>query len=155
MPEIITSLLLSILLQVRSMGNHANGNKWVMSFCSIAWYYGDSNFIIHSNSLHIQTQRMWLLLYLIQILVWLVVLIRILKWLVVKGYSFLWSVCSCKTSPLTPIQFTQVKCMIYAFNTPYLHFCLSFTPSTLNPGALSPKTSRLVTLTTPSLTSTQ
>ena len=56
---------------------------------------------------------------------WLVVLIRILKWLVVKGYSFLWTACSCKASPLTHIQFTQVKCMLNAFNAPYLHFCLS------------------------------
>lgn len=39
------SLLLSVLLEVHSMSNNPNGNKWV--FPGIAWYYGDS--VYHTN----------------------------------------------------------------------------------------------------------
>ena len=40
LPENITSLLPSVLLRVRSVGNNAKGNKRVMFFSAIAWYYG-------------------------------------------------------------------------------------------------------------------
>ena len=46
----ITSLLLSILLQVRSTSNNANGNKRVIFFSGRTWYmyYGDNDFIIRT-----------------------------------------------------------------------------------------------------------
>ena len=44
----ITSLLPSVLLRVRSMSNNANGNKRVIFFSGIAWYYGDNDFIIQT-----------------------------------------------------------------------------------------------------------
>ena len=44
MQENITSILSSVLLQVYSMSNNANGNKWVMFFSGTAWYY-DNDFI--------------------------------------------------------------------------------------------------------------
>ena len=46
--ENITSLLPSVLLQVRSTSNNANDNKRVIFFSGIAWYYGDNDFIIRT-----------------------------------------------------------------------------------------------------------
>ena len=38
------SLLPSVMLRVHSMSNNANGNKWVIFFSRIAWYYGDNDY---------------------------------------------------------------------------------------------------------------
>ena len=47
-PENITSSLPSVLLRVRSTSNNAIGNKQVIFFSSVAWYYGDNDFIIRT-----------------------------------------------------------------------------------------------------------
>ena len=88
----ITSLLPSVSLQVRSTSNNPNStNKWY--FSSIAWYYGDNDFIIWTFDFIARSD----------IHTRLVVPDRDSCVTCSKKDGFLWTVCSCKPSPLTPI----------------------------------------------------
>ena len=55
--ESITSLLPSVLLQMCSTNIMPMRNKGVMFSSSIAWYYGDIDFIMHMKLQHAQLTR--------------------------------------------------------------------------------------------------
>ena len=61
------NLLLSVL-RVRSMSNNANSNERVIFFSSIAWYYGDNDFIMRTFDFIARSDTARDLHYLIQIL---------------------------------------------------------------------------------------
>ena len=61
------NLLLSVL-RVRSMSNNANSNERVIFFSSIAWYYGDNDFITRTFDFIARSDTARDLHYLIQIL---------------------------------------------------------------------------------------
>lgn len=54
----LVAVLPSVLLQVHTMCNNANGTKWVI-FSGIGWYYGDLSYKPFI-SLHVQMQCTWL-----------------------------------------------------------------------------------------------
>ena len=55
------------------MSNNANSNERVIFFSSIAWYYGDNDFIMRTFDFIARSDTARDLHYLIQILTWLAV----------------------------------------------------------------------------------